>query len=302
MPRSKTTNSASSKRIPEPAPSKSPATRRASAADAARKSGSNAAAAAPTQRAAAARAAGRLSLEDVMRRLEKEGSAQTRKTYLRHGAVEPMFGVSFAALKQLVKEIKVDHELAHRLWETGNHDARMLAIKVADPATVSPQELDRWAAGFSWWMCGGYVAALAAESPHGRAKAKEWLASPDAGRRATGWMLVGYLAQLDASEDDAVFARHLERIESTIRAASNLERDAMIRTLIAIGCRTPALRKAAVQVAKRLGTIEVDYGDTDCKTPDVAVSVEKAWAHATSKKFPSPAAQERAREPMRLRC
>ena len=46
----------------------------------------------------------------------------------------------------------------------------------------------------------------------------------------------------------------------------------------------------------------MDYGDTACKAPDAEAYIAKMWAHATAKKFASPAAQERAREPMRTRC
>jgi hypothetical protein len=49
-----------------------------------------------------ARSAERMTLAEAMHALEKAGSAQTRKTYARHGAEEPMFGVSFAVMKTLV--------------------------------------------------------------------------------------------------------------------------------------------------------------------------------------------------------
>src|SRR5262245_30914269 len=128
-------------------------------------------------------AASRMTLAETMRALEKAGSEQTRKTYRRHGAKEPMFGVSFATLKTLVGRIRVDHELALGLWETGNHDARVLAMKIADPARISPADLDRWAGETRMRMCGGYVSMLAAESPHGGTKAREWLASSEPGLR-----------------------------------------------------------------------------------------------------------------------
>jgi 3-methyladenine DNA glycosylase AlkD len=65
----------------------------------------------------------RMTLVETMAALERAGSAQTRKTYARHGAAEPMFGVSFATLKTMRKRIGVDHQLALALWETGNFDA-----------------------------------------------------------------------------------------------------------------------------------------------------------------------------------
>lgn len=243
-----------------------------------------------------------MSLKETMSALEKAGSAQTRKTYARHGASEPMFGVSFATLKTLYKRIKVDQELAEALWKTGNFDARNLAVKIADPAAISSSELDRWAATPTARMCGGYVAHLAAESPHGRAKAEKWLAASDNATVSAAWDLVAALAMIDESTADSWFAERLAQIEKTIHSAPNWHRYLMNQALISIGCRNAALRKSAAAVAKRLGTIDVDHGDTDCKTPDALEYIEKSWAHAKSKGFESPAAQERSRESRRTRC
>lgn len=246
-------------------------------------------------------AASRMSVAETMKALEKAGSAQTRKIYARHGAQEPMFGVSFATVRELVKRIGVDQELARALWETGNHDARILAVKIADPAQMTSAELDRWAGDMTMRMCCSYVASLAAEGPHGPAKAVEWLA-PGSPRRNAGWVLAGFLASRDPTTPDSVFLARLAEIEKTIHTAANSDREAMNMAVIQIGCRNAALRKAALAAAKRIGKVEVDHGDTDCKTPDAAASIEKTWAHSTSKGFESPAAHERSREPMRTRC
>ena len=76
----------------------------------------------------------------------------------------------------------------------------------------------------------------------------------------------------------------------------------MNQAVIAIGCRSAALRKSATAAAKRIGKVEIDHGNTACKTPDAAEYIDKAWSHATAKGFASPAAQERKRESMRTRC
>jgi 3-methyladenine DNA glycosylase AlkD len=245
----------------------------------------------------------RMTVAETMRELKKAGSAQTRKTYARHGAAEPMFGVSFATLKVLTKRIDVDHELALALWETGNFDARNLAVKIVDPAQMTSTDLDRWARETSASrMCGGYVGMLAAEGPHGAKKAVQWLASNDGRERSAGWSLLGQLAQRDETTSDAFFEKRLAEIERTIHAAPNSEREGMNMAVITIGCRSPSLRKAAIAAARRIGKVEVDHGDTACKTPDAAEYIEKTWAHATSKGFASPAAQERSRETPRRRC
>jgi hypothetical protein len=143
---------------------------------------------------------------------------------------------------------------------------------------------------------------LAAESAQGPAIVKRWLASKDEQERYAGWGLVGQLAARDETMPDAWFAERLGEIERTIHDAPNARREVMNDALITIGGRSAALRKSALATAKRVGKVEVDHGDTDCKTPDAASYIEKMWAHAKAKGFESPSAQERKRKPPRTRC
>ncbi len=245
----------------------------------------------------------RMSLAEVMAALEAAGSAQTRKTYARHGATEPMFGVSFATLKVLTKRIKIDHELALALWDTGNLDARNLAVKIVEPARLTSAELDRWARdGSARHVSGGYAAMLAAETPHGIAKADKWLGSKDTRLRVAGWTLLAQLAQRDEATPDAFFATRLAEIERTIHAAPSPEREVMNLAVISIGLRSAGLRKTALVTAKRIGKVDVDHGDTACQTSDAAESIHETWAHSTAKGFDSPAAHERSRERPRRPC
>ena len=250
---------------------------------------------------AAAKAPPRRTLADVMRVLEKSGSEQTRKTWARHGAQGPMFGVLFGELFKLMKDIGVDHDLARQLWATGNVDARNLAMKIADPSAMTPEELDRWAVENPMPMCGLYIATLAAEGPHARVKLRQWLDSPDERLRGMGWTLLGRLSDLDESFPEDELLRRVGEIEKTIHSAPNGLRHDMNRALITIGGHGPATRKAVIAAARRIGTVTVDHGDTACKTPDAAETVEKMWARS-GKKFPSPAAHERSMKSMRRRC
>jgi 3-methyladenine DNA glycosylase AlkD len=254
----------------------------------------------PAKKTATKLTGARMSLDEVMRTLEKAGSAKTKTTYARHGAKEPMFGVLFGTLKVLVDKIGVDQEFARALWSTKNQDARNLAMKIADPAKISSAELDRWAKQNTMRICGMYIASLAAESSHAAAKVRDWLASSDEELRATGWTLIAQLANLDEKLPDDWFAKRLAQIEKTIHASPSVERGAMNAAVIAIGGRSAALRKLASGAAKRIGPVEVDHGDTACTTPDAATYIAKLWERA--KKFESPAAAERARESMRTRC
>ena len=246
--------------------------------------------------------AARMTLAEVMTALEKAGTAQARKTYARHGAKEPMFGTSFATLGALQKKIRVDHDLALALWKTGNFDARNLAYKIADPKRLSADDLDVWALANQTRMCGLYVCMLAQESGNGLATAKRWLASSDEHLRALGWGVIGQLAGRDDSIPDAWFAERLAEIEKTLQASPDGQRYAMNMALIQIGGRSPALRKAALAASKKIGKVEVDHGDTSCKTPEATAYIEKMWTWSKAKGFDSPSAQERDRETPRTRC
>lgn len=242
-----------------------------------------------------------MTLAAVMHALEKAGSEQTRKTYARHGATGPMFGVNFGTLSTLQKRIRVDHALASQLWDTGNVDARNLAMKIADPKAISSADLERWARENSFPMAALYIGSLAQESPHAAAKAKAWLASKNTTLRVAGWTLVAVLANRDEESPDATYEDRLRQIERSIQTEQNAIRYAMNNALIAIGGRSVALRKAATAAAKRIGKVEVDHGDTACKTPDAVPYIDKMWERV-GKKFASPAAAERARDSMRTRC
>jgi 3-methyladenine DNA glycosylase AlkD len=247
--------------------------------------------------------AARMTLAEAMSALERAGSEQARKTYQRHGATGPLFGVGFATLKVLVKRAGVDHDLATALWDTGNFDARVLAVKVADPARATAGQLDRWAGEARSRMLVNYVAQLAGETPHAAALLAKWRAAdPNGPKAAAAWPLAGQMATHDTTTPDSWFLERLAEIERTIHAAPNAQREGMNMAVVVIGCRNEALRLAATAAAKRIGKVVVDHGETACKTPDAADYIAKTWAHSTSNGFESPAAHERSREPVRCRC
>jgi hypothetical protein len=72
-------------------------------------------------------------------------------------------------------------------------------------------------------------------------------------------------------------------IESRIHASKNRQRDAMNNAVIAIGIRNSALEKKAVAAARRRGKVDVDHGETGCKTPDAVEYIERVKARKKSK-------------------
>jgi 3-methyladenine DNA glycosylase AlkD len=220
-----------------------------------------------------------MQFAEVLRTLEKAGTAQTRKTYARHGIGPNMYGVSYAFLGALAKKIKTNQPLAEELWKTGNHDCCALALKIADPTTVKKSTLVAWGKTPGNHCVCGDMGKFVAATPYAVELSSKWCASKNILEQQLGWTTIAALAV--AAEDDELdelFATCLAAIEAQIDAAANYTRYTMNNALIAIGGRNEPLKKLALAAAKRIGQVEVDHGDTSCKTPDAVTYIQKIWA------------------------
>ncbi|XXU70535.1 DNA alkylation repair protein [Sorangium sp. So ce1151] len=219
-----------------------------------------------------------MDFAEVMSELERLGTEQNRRVYRRHGAIDPLFGVSFAHMNALTKRIKRDHELAEALWATGNSDARTLAAAIADPARFTRDRLEAWLDGLrSPLLVDLFVKHIAANTPFARDAMERWTASADEWIGRAGWTLLGALASEDPSLPDSLFEERLSVIEASIHRARNRTREAMNGALISIGLRNEPLRGKALTAARRIGRVDVDHGETSCKTPDALDQIHKTW-------------------------
>lgn len=219
-----------------------------------------------------------MNLEQTMQALKAAGAEQTRKTYARHGYPSDTYGVSFAELKKLAKNLDGNHALAQQLWATGNGDACTLATMIADPEQVTSKELDQWVKAVRFSALAQMLARYVADTDFAREKADEWTKSSNEFIAETGYHVLSLLAVRDEDLDDKYFEEHLKTIESSIHTAKNLARYGMNQVVISIGVRNPKLTKLALAAAKRIGKVEVDHGDTACKTPDAAAYIQKTLA------------------------
>jgi 3-methyladenine DNA glycosylase AlkD len=215
---------------------------------------------------------------EVMRELESLGTAQNRKVYKRHGASDNVFGVSYANLNKLKKRIITDHDLALELWATGNHDARVLAAMIADPRQADDAMLVAWVGDLSDYVIADAVSGYINQTAFVREKSELWTQSDEEWVGTVGWNLLTHLALRDTSLPDSYFEPYLVIIERRIHTSANRIRYAMNNALIAIGMRSDVLEKQTVAAAGRIGTVDVDHGETNCKTPDAVAYIKKAKA------------------------
>ncbi len=214
----------------------------------------------------------------VLRELESLGTEQNRKTYRRHGVAGDLYGVSYESLGKLVKKIRTDQPLAEALWSSGNHDARILATMIADPSATTSDCLDSWARDVENYVLADALTGLASRTRFARKKMEKWTRSSEEWIGRMGWGVLARLAMAESDLADRDFERYLGEIEKRIHRSKNRVRDAMNMAVIAIGLRGAALERKAVAAAGRIGKVEVDHGETSCRTPDAVESIRKATA------------------------
>lgn len=224
-----------------------------------------------------------MNLTQTMKALKKLGTAQNVKVYKRHGAGEKLFGVSFADLKKLQKQVKADHNLAEELWATGNADARTFALMIADPDQLKSKQADAWMSDVSYYLLGNMLAGVVANSTCASAKLKKWARSKKEFTRQCGYDVLCCMLKDDPNQiENKQCEAWLATIEKDIHQSPNRARHAMNMALSAIGIYKPSLRKKTIAVARRIGKVTVDHGETSCKTPDA----EEYILHAASRTPP----------------
>jgi 3-methyladenine DNA glycosylase AlkD len=219
-----------------------------------------------------------MTLDDVMAELEAKGSPQQKKTFLRHGAKEPFFGVKISDLKVIVKKVKRNHQLALQLYDTGNSDAMYLAALISEPEKMTKAHLTKWVKAAYWQMLSCYaVAWTAAESRFGRELALEWIDSKKEQIASAGWSTYAGLLALTPDEelDLDEITELLDRVEAGIHTAPNRVKYVMNNFVICVGTYVTPLADKALATAEAIGEVSVDMGDTDCKVPDATAYIDK---------------------------
>lgn len=212
------------------------------------------------------------------------GSESIKKVLIQHGAVEPFYGVKIGDMKKIVKKVKMDHQLALDLYDTGISDAMYLAGLIVDDEKMSKKDLQNWLKKAPWSMISEYtVAWVAAESNHGYELGLEWIESKDDKIASTGWATLAGIVSMkpDAELDISKLKSLLQKIEKTIHKSPNRSRYMMNNFIICVGSYVSELNSLAKETAKRIGEVYVDMGGTSCKVPGAVEYIKKVEARGS---------------------
>ncbi|MBN1681299.1 MAG: DNA alkylation repair protein [Anaerolineae bacterium] len=106
------------------------------------------------------------------------------------------YGIKIPPLRQMAKDVGKDHDLAQQLWDSGIHEARILATMIDHPRWVTEDQMERWVADFNAWdlcdQCIGNLFDCTGElTCH---KALEWSRRPEEFIKRAGFVLMARLA------------------------------------------------------------------------------------------------------------
>lgn len=163
------------------------------------------------------------------------------------------YGIKLPLLRDMCKPYKKNHELALALWETGIHEARLMALFIDDPKKLTEAQMESWLRDFdSWDITDQACMNLFGTSPLAYEKVEEWSKrTPEFEKRAAFALLAG-LAVHDKKKPDSAFISLLPVIESAADDERNFVKKAVNWALRQIGKRNENLNIQAILCAGRI--------------------------------------------------
>jgi 3-methyladenine DNA glycosylase AlkD len=195
-----------------------------------------------------------MTLDEVVSKLRSLGNPAALPCMARYGiATGNALGVSMPQLRSLARQIGTSHTLALELWDTGIHDARILASLVDSPQGVTLDQLNNWIGDFdSWDLCEQCIMNLLARMQGADNVALSWSTRPEEFVNRAGFVLMARLASTDRSADDETFEPFLEAIEREAIDDRNYVKKGINWALREIGARNRHLNGRASEIATQL--------------------------------------------------
>ncbi len=166
-------------------------------------------------------------------------------------------GISIPVLRQIARETGKDHSLALELWDSGIHEARILAAFVDDPRQVDEAQMERWALDFdSWDVCDQVTGSLFDRTPYAYAKAVEWSARPEQFVKRAAFAMLAWLAVHDKRAGDERFEPYLAILYREATDERNFVKKAVNWALRSIGKRSRTLNEKAITTARQMAELD----------------------------------------------
>jgi 3-methyladenine DNA glycosylase AlkD len=167
-----------------------------------------------------------------------------------------MLGISLYTLRDMAKAIKPNHQLALQLWDSGIHEARILAGFVEEPEKVTDAQLEKWVADFDSWDIVDQLSALIAQTPFVIPKIHQWSAREEEFVKRSAFSLIAEISFYHKNMADAEYEQFFPLIVKASTDERNFVKKAVNWALRNIGKRNKALNRRAIEVALEIQKID----------------------------------------------
>jgi len=206
------------------------------------------------------------TLEDTLKQLKSLGDEKVRAHHKKNGAGDNQFGVRMGDIRKLAAKIKSDDKLAVALWDTGIIDARLLAILLIKPTSLSRDEMDRMARSGDFAQVADWLNAYVVKNhPDKETLRRSWMEDDDPWAARAGWSLTS--ERIGKNPDGLDVPALLDRIESEMGTADPAVQWTMNFCLAGIGIHFPKHRKRAIAIGERLGIYRDFPVSKGCTSP-----------------------------------
>ncbi len=211
------------------------------------------------------------TVAEVMAELAALEDPKAREVNRRHGDDH---GVNLGSLRAIAKRLKVQQDLARRLWETDDSAARLLAMLICRPKAFTRDELDamlreaRTPKVHDWLV--NYVVK---KNPHAEELRVAWLADSDPVVAGAGWALT--TERVAKKPEGLDLGKLLDVIETEMKDAPDRLQWAMNHCLAQIGIEHPEHRARAIGIGERLQVLKDYPTPPGCTSPFAPVWINE---------------------------
>jgi 3-methyladenine DNA glycosylase AlkD len=166
-------------------------------------------------------------------------------------------GISIPVLRKTARQLGRNHELALQLWDSGIHEARILATLVDQPALVTEAQMEKWTVEFdSWDICDQCCSNLYSHTPWPYLKALQWSNRPEEFVKRAGFVMMAVLAVHDKKAGNEKLIQFFPALKAGATDTRNFVKKAVNWAIRQIGKRNMLLNKEAVALAQEIQKID----------------------------------------------
>ncbi len=200
----------------------------------------------------------RIETKAALAWLKRSGRRTNVEGMARYGIrASKVFGVSVREIERYARPFRRQHALALSLFDTGWFEARLMGAFVADPDQLTVTQMNLWCKAFENWAdCDHACFHLFDKSPLAWSRVRAWAPKKREFEKRAAFALIASLALHDRASPDAPFAKVLPLIARGAKDERNFVKKGVSWALRGICARRPAVKPAALALARKLAASE----------------------------------------------